>query len=208
MTINLKSSFSPALAQAILDVSNVDALIRRRASRGDFRADPLPGAIILQLLQAAECAPSSYNSQPWHFIVIREGPARDAINQDLVTWGASWATIAPVILAVVSNLAAGTHLHGLNYAVFDCGMAVQNLLLQATSLELAAHPIGFHDANVIANALMLPDGFSVIILVAVGYPAGMTVPTNSRRTRKTVSTIANLDHWNGSAVDVDTSWDV
>jgi predicted oxidoreductase (fatty acid repression mutant protein) len=44
--------------------------IRTRRTIREFKPDPVPEEVVYKILQAARWAPSSSNSQPWHFIVI------------------------------------------------------------------------------------------------------------------------------------------
>lgn len=178
----------------------VDPLIGRRSSMGSFALYDLSDDEILQLLQAARCAPSSYNTQPWHFVIIQDGPTRDEINADLIEWGAAWATKAAMLIAVAVAPSHGTTLHRLNYAIFDCGLAVQNMLLQASSMGLAAHPVGFKDRNVVEQALHLPETHRLLMFIAVGYPNSEDVVTNASRLRKPLSAIANWNVWDGPPV--------
>ena len=46
--------------------------IRTRRTVREFTDDPVPDLVIHRILQAARWAPSSSNTQPWHFIVVRE----------------------------------------------------------------------------------------------------------------------------------------
>jgi nitroreductase len=62
-----------------VDVSGGDlfaALHSQRAVRR-FRPDPIPDAILREILAAATRAPSARNSQPWVFVAVRD-PARKA----------------------------------------------------------------------------------------------------------------------------------
>src|SRR5262249_13910800 len=36
-----------------------------------FRADPVPDAVLRQVLEAATRAPSARNAQPWHFVAVK-----------------------------------------------------------------------------------------------------------------------------------------
>ena len=45
--------------------------VRARRTVRSYRPDPVPGAVVDKLLRAGRWAPSSRNSQPWHFIVVR-----------------------------------------------------------------------------------------------------------------------------------------
>ena len=47
----------------------IDAMNKRRSIRG-FTADPLPKALLREILENAIKAPSALNSQPWEFAVI------------------------------------------------------------------------------------------------------------------------------------------
>lgn len=182
------------------DDLDVHPLLRDRASHGSFSTDTLAWRQILQLLQAARCAPSSHNSQPWRFIVVQAGPGRQAIDDDLIAWGAPWATKAPVLIAVITNPHEGTHYHGLNYALLDCGMAVQNILLQAAGMGLAAHPVGYKDEAAVRRALNLPPDQSLLLFVAVGHPDEEPVATNASRLRKPLASMAACDRWDGAPV--------
>lgn len=185
-----------------LDPADLDVhpLLRDRASLGSFSADTLAWHQILQLLQAARCAPSSHNSQPWHFIVVQAGPGRQEIDDDLIAWGAPWAARAPVLIAVITSLQEGTEYHGLNYALFDCGLAVQNVLLQAADMGLAAHPVGYKDEAVVRRVLNLQPDHSLVLFVAVGNLDGEPVTTNASRLRKPLELIATCDRWGGVPV--------
>lgn len=181
---------------------DIHPLLRKRASVGSFSSTAITRQEIHQLLEAARCAPSSYNTQPWHFVVVRDGPGRDEINSDLIAWGAPWASKAPVLLAVLIPTSQGTRLHGLNYALFDCGLAVENLLLQASSMNLAAHPVGFKDRCAVEQALHLTEAHRLLLFIALGHTDGSTTTTNASRLRKPLSAIATWDCWDGpSAIE-------
>lgn len=55
-------------------------LVRDRRSIRGFRPDPVPKDLILEIIEVATFAPSSMNTQPWHFNVIT-GEALDRIRQ-------------------------------------------------------------------------------------------------------------------------------
>lgn len=57
-----------------------EAVLRRRAVRR-FKPDPLPPGTLEELLDLANRAPSGFNLQPWHFVVVTE-PARRAALQE------------------------------------------------------------------------------------------------------------------------------
>src|SRR5262245_38088934 len=47
-------------------------LLRSRRSTRHFRADPVPPELLAELLEAARWAPSGFNLQPTHFVVVTD----------------------------------------------------------------------------------------------------------------------------------------
>jgi nitroreductase len=48
-----------------------DSIEQRRAARA-FKSDPIPEAILGEILRLGVRSPSGYNLQPWRFVVVRE----------------------------------------------------------------------------------------------------------------------------------------
>ena len=158
------------------DAPDLDALIPALAARRSLRAfapDPLDDAVLRRLFEAARWAPSSGNGQPWRFVLTRSGtPAFDALAGTLRS-GNAWAREAPVLLlAVVKTVhdAPGKPERPNRRALLDLGLALQNLLLQATEEGLTGHPMAGFDAVDAAAAVGLPDKHEAVVLVALGRP--------------------------------------
>jgi nitroreductase len=64
-------------AQTLLGLK--DAIEQRRAARS-FRPDPIPEAILKEILTLGVRAPSSFNLQPWRFIVVREQQNKEKLK--------------------------------------------------------------------------------------------------------------------------------
>jgi nitroreductase len=75
--------------------------IRTRRTIREFKPDPVPEEVVYKILQAARWAPSSSNSQPWHFIVITDRDTLDAIGR-AATSGA-FVGQAPLAIAIVMD---------------------------------------------------------------------------------------------------------
>jgi nitroreductase len=112
----------------------------------------------------------------------------------------AWAAQAPVLLAVVVNPQEGTQQNGLNYALFDCGLAVQNILLQASWVGLSAHPVNYYCRDAVQQILNLPETHELILFIAVGWPNCEATKTESSRLRKPLAAIATWDRWDGSPI--------
>ena len=62
----------------VADYASLLGLLKFRRSVRGFRPDPVPRALIEQILEAARWAPSAGNSQPWEFLVVED---RDTIQR-------------------------------------------------------------------------------------------------------------------------------
>jgi nitroreductase len=108
--------------------------------------------------------------KPWRILVIN---SEDTLVQarEALTPGNYWAKKAPVLIVIFTrthdDCRAG---EGRDYALFDCGLAAGNLLLQATREGLIAHPMAGFDAAAIKKSFMMPEDTIPIVLIAVGYP--------------------------------------
>ena len=58
-----------------------DAITQRRSHRGEFRTDAISQEHLDQLIQAAQWAPSPFNTQPWEFLIIREAAGKDTLAE-------------------------------------------------------------------------------------------------------------------------------
>ncbi len=145
-------------------------IIRQRRSRRAISKEKLTETKIDSLIRAAHLAPSCFNNQPWRFVLVDESEKLCRIKEAL-PGGNYWAKKAPLIIAVVSRKGLDCDLsHDRIYYKFDCGLAVENLLLQATDMDLVAHPIAGFDPEVTREVLNVPEEFDLITLIIVGKP--------------------------------------
>lgn len=59
---------------------NLKQAIEKRRSARAFTPDPIPNAIVEEILRLATMAPSGYNLQPWRFVVVREQENKDKLR--------------------------------------------------------------------------------------------------------------------------------
>lgn len=71
-------------------------VIRHRASVRKFKPEPIPDAVLREILEVGHLAPSEWNLQPWRFIVVRDDANRRALGEACP--GQSWVGEAPVVL--------------------------------------------------------------------------------------------------------------
>ena len=141
----------------------------RRAKRA-LSDKKIPDEIIHRLMTAATFAPSCFNNQSWRFLVVTDNKALKDIHAALSD-GNYWAKRAPAVVVVATKLEFGCRLSDRrDYALFDCGLATENLMLQGFKEGLYTHAIAGFDPFKIKAAFHIPDEYIVITLVAVGCP--------------------------------------
>lgn len=125
------------------------------------------------LLQAARFAPSSYNHQPWRYIVVNQKETLQKARKGLVE-GNFWAKRAPVLIIVLSKPSFDDQVDGKEYYLYDTGQSVMSLALEAEHQGLSTHQmLGFKEA-VIKKEFAIPDEWRIIVLIAVGYKADLS----------------------------------
>jgi nitroreductase len=61
------------------------------------------------------------------------------------------------------------------HALHDTGMAVENLVLQATAVGLQAHQMAGYDVDKARRACQIPSGFEPVAMMAIGYPGDPSI---------------------------------
>ena len=155
-------------------------IVARRAKRA-LSTDPVTQEEVNLLIQAAHLAPSCFNSQPWRFVVIDEEETLAAVK-DAMPEGNYWTAPAPVIIAVTSHRDLDCKLSdNRDYFLFGCGMAVGNLMIQATQMSLIAHPIAGYNPVRVKVILGIPEDYTLITLVIVGRPGDVSQLSDQHR---------------------------
>lgn len=147
-------------------------LIRRRWSPRAFADRSVATADLVGLLEAARWAPSSGNEQPWRFLIARreETESFARLLACLVPGNQRWAASAPVLMLTATRRAFVRNDKPNRHAMHDAGLALANLLIEATARGLAAHPMAGFDADAARLAFSIPEEFDPVAAVAIGYP--------------------------------------
>lgn len=163
---------------AILDV------LAERYSPYAYEPKAVEREKLLVLLEAARWAASSYNEQPWRFILAERTDAEvwATALACLVEPNRKWAANAGAIIFTVTKKSFSKNDKPNRVAEHDVGLAAGNLSAQATALGLHVHQMAGIEMAKVRTAYQVPDGFDPVTAVAVGY-AGDGEPDDSPRTR-------------------------
>jgi nitroreductase len=149
----------------------VHDLMRTRWSPRSFSDRPVSDEDLKILFEAARWSFSSYNEQPWRFIVARKSDGADfeRILHLLVPFNQAWAKSASVLII---TLAKRTFSHNGSpnvHAMHDAGAALAFLSVQATAMGLHMHGMAGFDRDRTRQELSVPDDYEVVAAVALGY---------------------------------------
>lgn len=149
----------------------VIAEIKNRWSPRAFSDKPVSDEKLLSLMEAARWAPSSRNEQPWRFLIARKQDKHyQRLFEALNEYNQRWAFTAPVIGA---TLAAKKHERNSTeniYRLHDVGLAMGNLLAQATHMGLHVHQMaGIHPEIIVKNFGIDTEEYEVVAMFVLGY---------------------------------------
>ena len=166
----------------------VHALIADRWSPYGFSARPIPPAELRSILEAARWAPSSYNDQPWIYLLATKADAEQhgVLVSCLVEGNRGWATTAPVLLLGLTRRISARNGEPNAACEHDLGLASANLSLEATSRGISVHQMSGILRDRIREVFSLPDDITPVTALALGYCAAHgDVPENlvDRHTR-------------------------
>jgi nitroreductase len=148
----------------------VEDLILRRWSPRAMADKPVSEADLKTIFTAAAWAASSFNEQPWRFVMGRKGDQTwTKILNCLMPANQSWANSAPVLVASFSRKTFSHNQTPNSVAQHDVGAASANLALQATALGFHAHGMAGFDKPRLHAALEVPSDFEPVACWAIGY---------------------------------------
>jgi len=162
----------------------VNELIAGRWSPRGLSERRVEPATLAQMFEAARWAPSSFNEQPWSYIVAtRDQPEAFEKLGSLLVEGNAWARRGYVLALSVATLGFQRNGKPNVHAWHDVGAASENLFLQAAALGIGMHEMAGFDRERARQVYGLDAGHDPVAMIAIGYPgnpADLPEPLRSR----------------------------
>jgi nitroreductase len=186
----------------------VHELIAARWSPYAFADRPVPRADLLSLFEAARWAPSSYNEQPWSYLLAtKEDPEEfERLLSCLVEGNRVWAKAAPVLALGCTSLQFVRNGKPNAAAVHDLGLASASLVLEATARGLAVHQMIGILPDRAREVYHIPEGVQPLTGLAIGYagdpadlPENLRERDAARRPRKPLASFVFGGRWGTAA---------
>ena len=164
-------------------MDTIETIMNRRSVR-KFQSKPVSAEDLNKIIEAGRQAPSAANRQPWHFVVVKNEDQREKLAE--ACSGQTWLAGAAVIIAGVGKPAVNE-----KWYPVDVAIAMQNMILAATSLGYGTCWIGAFDQERVKSVLGIPEDLRVVALTPVGVPDDEP----EARPRQPLSDFASLDRY-------------
>ena len=181
--------------------TGVHELILKRWSPRAFSEAPVSEEDLVKVFTAASWAASSYNEQPWRFLVGRKGDATyQRIFDTLIDFNKSWAAASPVLILAVAKRTITKDGSENGHALHDTGAASATMALEATALGLYVHGMGGCSRANARENFNLPSDFEPVTVWALGhlgddstFPSSLQALERAPRNRKALTELVFSD---------------
>jgi nitroreductase len=184
-TLSLKHEELEKLKHAPATPGLLD-IIRQRWSPRAYSDKPVEPEALKQVFEAARWAASSFNEQPWRFLVGHKGDETyKKIFDSLVEFNQGWAKSAPVLILSAAKKTFTQSGKPNQFGLHDTGAANSYIALQATALGFHTHSMAGFDHDKVRKAFHIPDDFEIGSVTALGYlgdPEGLSEQLRNQET--------------------------
>ncbi len=184
---NLTASTSSVLPETVNDFFEV---LKNRRSIRRYKSNDIPDSDLQKILQAAQLAPSTNNSQSWRFIVVKDPQTIALLGQPQQQRFIANAKAIIVVLGVKQSSCCPGNLA--RWHLQDPMIAADHLVLAATALGYGTCWIAAYESRSpdfiqqVKTKLKIPENADIIVFVALGVPD----ENPSARPRKPLEEIA------------------
>ena len=178
---------------------DTDENIETRRTVHGYTDEELTRDEIRDIFETVRWSPSSYNLQPWEFVVVDDEEGQEALRED--AYGQEHVTDAAAVVVVFGNLDRGAHAERVFRDQAEKGYTpegraedlierfedeppegneewvVQSSMIAATTLMYAAWnrgiascPMGGWDGEALCETLEVPDTWHPVLMMTLGYP--------------------------------------
>ena len=153
--------------------------IKNRRSIRKYKDMQVSDADLMKILEAGRLAPSGSNTQPWHFIIIKNEEIKKAISE--IDHKQEWMLKAPIFIACVADIRCRIEFpeimccdekcdsYELKQIIRDSAIAIGYMLLEAEHIGLGTCWTGWYMQEDMKRVLGLPDYMYVNGIITLGY---------------------------------------
>jgi nitroreductase len=175
--------------------------INSRRSIRKYMNKPIEEQKLMSLLESARLAPSGNNTQPWHFIVVRELDNRRRVME--ASHHQMWMMTAPVFIVCVGAMESriedtkdlrvdeDSSSEELKQIIRDTAISIEHIVLEAEAEGLSTCWIAWFTQDEIRPVLGIPEDKYVVAILTVGYADEMPL----QRPRRELEQLIHYEAW-------------
>jgi len=154
-------------------------VLKGRRSIRNYQAQAVPEEVLNLILEAVQWSPSWANTQCWEVVAVRDPETKRRLQETLSQGNPATRAMveAPAVLVLCGKKGISGFYKGQvttkfgDWFMFDLGLATQSLCLAAWNLGLGTVVVGLFDHNRAAAVLGVPEGYELVAMLPLGYPA-------------------------------------
>jgi nitroreductase len=186
----------------------IHELIVKRWSPYCFDERSVTDEDLRSLFEAARWAPSSYNEQPWRYVVAKKENSEEftRLLSCLVEGNQVWAKAAAALALGITSLKFAHNGKPNRAAIHDLGLSSGNLVLEATARGLFVHQMIGILPDRVREIYEVPEGYEPMTAIAIGYagvrkdlPQELAQRDIVRRPRKPLKELIFSGKWGTTA---------
>ncbi|MGF7003788.1 nitroreductase [Lachnospiraceae bacterium PFB1-21] len=178
----------------------LEVIKNRRSVRKYQQGKPVEEEKLQEVLKAGALAPSGFNKQPWHFIVVSDPEMKKGLA--FVDHEQYWLEEAPYLIVCVADptiwvggekiyVNEESPLLGLKKVIRDTAIATTHMMLEAENQGLATCWTGWYQQLDVRPLLDIPEDQYVVGILALGYGA----ETPEAKPRKSLEEVVMYEKW-------------
>jgi len=194
-------------------------LIKSRRSIRKYKKQTITLEKIYSVLEAGRYAPSGANQQPWTYILVTDtklkqqirneaereetkyhktapSPLKEWFKKQGITPAKPFLTDVPALIVVASDIEAP-------YWLESTWISIAYILLEAENQKLGTLTYTPSDTTFLNRLLNIPDRYSPVAIIPVGYPAEK--PTTKARPRKGLKQIVHHNKYSPKQSDLEVN---
>ena len=156
-------------------------VLQKRYSCRAFASMPVEQEKVNRILEAGRVAPTAVNKQPVHIWAVSHPATLEAIKG--VT-RSNYGTPLILVVGCQPSEAWVRRYDGKNGAEVDAAIVATYLMLAAENEGLATLWVGSFDPALLSGILPGTEGYELVAMINVGYPAAESTPSPMHGTRK------------------------
>jgi nitroreductase len=147
-----------------------EKIMRRRTIR-KFAQKDVPREVLLRCVDAARLSPSGANRQPLKYVIVNDQELTKEVFSTL-----KWAGYLPGYQPGENEMPRAYIVMLLDKGIsenfgHDAGIAAMSISMVAYDEGVGSCILGSVDREKLKPMLKVPDGFDIVLVVALGYPA-------------------------------------